>query len=182
MESELREIWQNKIPASALEKLITLLEPEKVQEKVSPIDPHVARVKTVYRRALKEGTSWIINRDTFYDFAERLRENIEDNKNEDNPDTVEELLAEAEKKLEIFRHPIPYTIPWEKGGSMWGRNTIPPIECLDAPPMKSAYSAWEDSNPDGSLNWLEDKVDSARDLPMGSDPFKRSPYDAVGPC
>merc|ERR1712025_1309554 len=88
-------------------------------------------VKTIYRRALREGENWILNRNVWYDFAEAVRAEIEKNKNEKDPEKLQLLCAAAEIDLDHNRHPIPYIIPTEQGGTSWGRNVIPPIESLE---------------------------------------------------
>lgn len=35
---------------------------------------------------------------------------------------ISKCIADAEEYLHKYKHPAPYTIPWEEGGCMWDRN------------------------------------------------------------
>eukprot|EP00850_Spirogloea_muscicola_P014885 SM000110S18892 [mRNA] locus=s110:145315:146668:- [translate_table: standard] len=83
------------------------------------------RVRALYRHALKTVLSYAVQREVFYDEADKLRERFEANKHEANRERVDYLLETGERRLEEIRHPDPYTVPWAVGGSKYARN--PPI-------------------------------------------------------
>lgn len=60
--------------------------------------------------------------------AQRLRDNFDLFKNEKDEAKIAGCIAHTEKCLDMFKHPNPYVIPWEKGGCMWDRNPPLPYE------------------------------------------------------
>eukprot|EP00243_Klebsormidium_subtile_P005452 TRINITY_DN217_c0_g1_i1.p1 TRINITY_DN217_c0_g1~~TRINITY_DN217_c0_g1_i1.p1 ORF type:complete len:114 (-),score=5.25 TRINITY_DN217_c0_g1_i1:51-392(-) len=84
-----------------------------------------AKVRLLYRRALKTVQSWAVHRDTFYNEAMKTRAEFEQHKNVTNLDLVDRLIDRGEAKLREKAHPDPYIIPWAVGGSKYQRN--PPV-------------------------------------------------------
>ncbi|KAL2346082.1 hypothetical protein Fmac_000082 [Flemingia macrophylla] len=70
------------------------------------------RVRILYRRALKDTLNWAVHRHLFYD--------------DEDPDTIDRLIADAEASYNKWRHPDPYIVPWAPGGSKFTRNPTPP--------------------------------------------------------
>ncbi|XP_023007340.1 NADH dehydrogenase [ubiquinone] 1 beta subcomplex subunit 9-like [Cucurbita maxima] len=84
------------------------------------------RVRILYRRALKETLNWAVHRHLFYRDASDLRERFEANKNVEDLDTIDKLIADGEASYNKWRHPDPYIVPWAPGGSKFTRNPTPP--------------------------------------------------------
>ncbi|KAM7265001.1 hypothetical protein ACFE04_002684 [Oxalis oulophora] len=83
------------------------------------------RVRTLYRRALKDSLNWAVHRHIFYQDADTLREKFETNRHVDDLDTIDRLTEEGEASFNKWRHPDPYIVPWAPGGSKFCRNPPP---------------------------------------------------------
>ncbi|KAI8021777.1 NADH dehydrogenase [ubiquinone] 1 beta subcomplex subunit 9 [Camellia lanceoleosa] len=84
------------------------------------------RVRILYRRALKDTLNWAVHRHLFYQDASELRERFEANKNVENLEAIDRLIADGEASHNKWRHPDPYIVPWAPGGSKFTRNPTPP--------------------------------------------------------
>ncbi|KAF1893676.1 hypothetical protein Lal_00002186 [Lupinus albus] len=111
------------------------------------------RVRILYRRALKDTLNWAVHRHLFYDDASNLRDRFEKNKEVEDVDTIDRLIADGEASYNKWRHPDPYIgkheqtiihsfihlfihsfirsfvrslVPWAPGGSKFNRNPTPP--------------------------------------------------------
>ncbi|KAK8508992.1 hypothetical protein V6N12_016836 [Hibiscus sabdariffa] len=84
------------------------------------------RVRILYRRALKDTLNWAVHRHLFYQDASDLREKFEANKNVEDLDTIDKMIAAGEATYNKWRHPDPYIVPWAPGGSKFTRNPVPP--------------------------------------------------------
>ncbi|KAF4375279.1 hypothetical protein G4B88_021945 [Cannabis sativa] len=62
------------------------------------------RVRILYRRALKDTLNWAVHRHLFYQ--------------DEDPDTIDRLIADGEASYNKWRHPDPYIVPWAPGGRM----------------------------------------------------------------
>nr|WP_272679084.1 LYR motif-containing protein [Providencia sp. PROV137] len=65
------------------------------------------RVRILYRRALKETLNWAVHRHLFYQDASELRERFEANKNVENLEAIDRLIADGEASHNKWRHPDP---------------------------------------------------------------------------
>ncbi|KAI3728877.1 hypothetical protein L6452_17522 [Arctium lappa] len=84
------------------------------------------RVRILYRRALKDTLTWAVHRHLFYPDADALRERFDANKNVEDIDTIDRMIADGEGQYNKWRHPDPYIVPWAPGGSKFTRNPTPP--------------------------------------------------------
>jgi len=84
------------------------------------------QVRILYRRALKDTLNWAVHRHLFYQDADALRQRFEANKDVEDLDRIDRLIANAEATYNKWRHPDPYVVPWAPGGSKFHRNPIPP--------------------------------------------------------
>lgn len=108
------------------------------------------QVATLYRHALRHLLSWCIDRDIFNDEATKLRARFDANRGV-SPAAAARLLEEGQDELFDNLHPDIYKIPCMPGGSLFMRNSPPPIEvCFpdgDYPPDAPLYTV----NPDWSI-------------------------------
>lgn len=92
----------------------------------------------MYRRVLKSQLDWAVDRSLFNEVALETREAFRKNMNVREPQQLEKLISNAERRLEMYAHPDPYKAPVNPGGSKWQRNIPPPPEtCGD-----SAFREW----------------------------------------
>ncbi|KAK2978290.1 hypothetical protein RJ640_017141 [Escallonia rubra] len=84
------------------------------------------RVRILYRRALKETLNWAVHRHLFYPDADAMREKFEANRNVEDLETIDRLIADGEARHDKWRHPDPYIVPWAPGGSKFTRNPTMP--------------------------------------------------------
>ncbi|KAL6522223.1 hypothetical protein OROMI_032100 [Orobanche minor] len=91
------------------------------------------RVRTLYRRALKDTLNWAVHRHLFYHDADALREKFESNRqvNEDmalqeDIELIDKMITAGEESYNKWRHPDPYIVPWAPGGTKFCRNPTPP--------------------------------------------------------
>ncbi|KAG9142521.1 hypothetical protein Leryth_017008 [Lithospermum erythrorhizon] len=84
------------------------------------------RVRILYRRALKDSLNWAVHRHIFYEDADRLRARFDANKDVEDLETIDRMIADGEAAHNKWRHPDPYVVPWAPGGSKFQRNPIPP--------------------------------------------------------
>ncbi|XP_009617688.1 NADH dehydrogenase [ubiquinone] 1 beta subcomplex subunit 9-like [Nicotiana tabacum] len=84
------------------------------------------RVRILYRRALRDTLNWAVHRHLFYPDADALRERFEANRNMEDVETIDRLIADGEASYNKWRHPDPYIVPWAPGGSKFNRNPVPP--------------------------------------------------------
>ncbi|GJZ98301.1 NADH dehydrogenase [ubiquinone] 1 beta subcomplex subunit 9-like protein [Tanacetum coccineum] len=59
-------------------------------------------------------------------FADALRERFDANKNVEDIETIDRMIAHGEAQYNKWRHPDPYIVPWAPGGSKFTRNPEPP--------------------------------------------------------
>ncbi|GKB01750.1 zf-CCHC domain-containing protein, partial [Tanacetum coccineum] len=90
------------------------------------------RVRILYRRALKDTLTWAVHRHCFYPDADALRERFDANKNVEDIETIDRMIADGEAQYNKWRHPDPYIVPWAPGGSKFTRNPEPPKGDVEA--------------------------------------------------
>ncbi|KAI9592804.1 hypothetical protein BDF19DRAFT_341263, partial [Syncephalis fuscata] len=88
---------------------------------------HVARVKSLYRRALKTSLDWYLTLDTWRPQALKIRDRFEANRNVATLREAEQLCVQAEKELKEYQHPDPYKPPLAPGGTKWERSPFPTV-------------------------------------------------------
>ncbi|KAL3638237.1 NADH dehydrogenase [ubiquinone] 1 beta subcomplex subunit 9 [Castilleja foliolosa] len=66
------------------------------------------RVRILYRRALKDTLNWAVHRHLFYHDADALRERFETNKNVEDIELIDRMIAAGEASYNKWRHPDPY--------------------------------------------------------------------------
>jgi NADH dehydrogenase (ubiquinone) 1 beta subcomplex subunit 9 len=88
---------------------------------------HVARVRNIYRQALRTSLDWYMSRETWRPEALRIREEFEKNRHITNLREAEKLCEEAERQLIKFAHPNPYKYPLAPEGSKWERAPYPTV-------------------------------------------------------
>lgn len=71
---------------------------------------HVARVRSLYRQALKTSFNWCMTLEVWRPQALKIRDRFEANRNVASMREAERLCEEAERELETMRHPDPYCI------------------------------------------------------------------------
>ncbi|CAD6884004.1 unnamed protein product [Tilletia controversa] len=86
---------------------------------------HKSRVKSLYRRYLKNALDWYVRRDLWRDRAIEIRIEFERNRHIRNPRELARVLKEAEDHLNEIKHPDPYKPALFEDGTKWERN-IPP--------------------------------------------------------
>ncbi|KAI4342108.1 hypothetical protein MLD38_026765 [Melastoma candidum] len=84
------------------------------------------RVRILYRRALKDTLNWAVHRHLFYQDASNLREKFDANKDVEDINIIDKLIADGEASYNKWRHPDPYIVPWAPGGTKFTRNPTPP--------------------------------------------------------
>ncbi|KAK9690994.1 hypothetical protein RND81_09G169700 [Saponaria officinalis] len=84
------------------------------------------RVRILYRRSLRDTLNWAVHRHLFYQDADELRKKFDAQKNVEDLDTIDRMIAHGEAEYNKWRHPDPYTVPWAPGGSKFCRNPEPP--------------------------------------------------------
>ncbi|GMH18162.1 hypothetical protein Nepgr_020003 [Nepenthes gracilis] len=84
------------------------------------------KVRLLYRRALKDTLNWAVHRHLFYEDADELRKKFEANKDVEDLDTIDRMIATGEATYDKWRHPDPYIVPWAPGGTKFCRNPVPP--------------------------------------------------------
>jgi len=100
---------------------------------MSQLTPHLVRVKTVYRRMLKEHLNWCVDRRDFVASALRVRYSFDRNAGLTDLGAIEAALVEGEQWLKDFKHPDPYNSIHNQGGSSFQRNAAVPLAHLDPP-------------------------------------------------
>ncbi|KAL6504561.1 NADH dehydrogenase [ubiquinone] 1 beta subcomplex subunit 9 [Orobanche gracilis] len=88
------------------------------------------RVRTLYRRALKDTLNWAVHRHLFYHDADALREKFEGNRQvmalQEDIELIDKMITSGEASYNKWRHPDPYIVPWAPGGTKFCRNPTPP--------------------------------------------------------
>jgi NADH dehydrogenase (ubiquinone) 1 beta subcomplex subunit 9 len=69
---------------------------------------HVARVRSLYRRALKTSFDWCVTVETWRPRALQIRDRFEANRQVATLREAERLCVKAEEELEEYAHPDPY--------------------------------------------------------------------------
>ncbi|KAK4405308.1 Epimerase family protein SDR39U1, chloroplastic [Sesamum angolense] len=95
------------------------------------------RVRILYRRALKDTLNWAVHRHLFYPDADALREKFETNRNVEDIELIDRMIAAGEATYNKWRHPDPYIVPWAPGGTKFCRNPTPP------PGIAKVHDIWE---------------------------------------
>ncbi|KAL6504913.1 NADH dehydrogenase [ubiquinone] 1 beta subcomplex subunit 9 [Orobanche hederae] len=100
------------------------------------------RVRTLYRRALKDTLNWAVHRHLFYHDADALREKFEANRQvvcylhillvalQEDIELIDKMITAGEASYNKWRHPDPYIVPWAPGGTKFCRNPTPPAGCV----------------------------------------------------
>ncbi|KAL2925111.1 NADH dehydrogenase [ubiquinone] 1 beta subcomplex subunit 9 [Bienertia sinuspersici] len=73
------------------------------------------KVRILYRRALRDTLNWAVHRHLFYQDADELRKKFDANKNLEDLDTIDRMIAAGEGEYNKWRHPDPYIVPWAPG-------------------------------------------------------------------
>ncbi|GFP85940.1 NADH dehydrogenase [ubiquinone] 1 beta subcomplex subunit 9 [Phtheirospermum japonicum] len=66
------------------------------------------KVRILYRRALKDTLNWAVHRHLFYNDADALRERFEANRNVEDIELIDRMIAAGEASYNKWRHPDPY--------------------------------------------------------------------------
>ncbi|XP_057783146.1 NADH dehydrogenase [ubiquinone] 1 beta subcomplex subunit 9-like isoform X3 [Salvia miltiorrhiza] len=66
------------------------------------------RVRILYRRALKDTLNWAVHRHLFYHDADALREKFEANRQVEDIELIDKMIAAGEASHDKWRHPDPY--------------------------------------------------------------------------
>mmetsp|Transcript_46601 Transcript_46601/g.77030 ORF Transcript_46601/g.77030 Transcript_46601/m.77030 type:complete len:105 (-) Transcript_46601:332-646(-) len=82
---------------------------------------HVQRVQRLYRRSLKNLLNWCVHRDLWIEEGFKLRAEFDANKHLADARHIEKIVSAGEAKLLEYKHPDPYTIPTDFGGSKYMR-------------------------------------------------------------
>mmetsp|Transcript_2462 Transcript_2462/g.8788 ORF Transcript_2462/g.8788 Transcript_2462/m.8788 type:complete len:109 (-) Transcript_2462:694-1020(-) len=86
-----------------------------------PLDPKARRTRT--KADVREETARARGRSDVQ--VDKLRDMFEKNRNVTDPNLIDELIEQGEKKLHAGRHPDPYVVPYYVGGTKYARN--PPV-------------------------------------------------------
>lgn len=92
---------------------------------------HAARVKSLYKEALRQLQSYYYFRHLYRYHAVLLRARFDENKDELDMVKAKQLLANGEEELFLNRHPQPFKFPNSPGGVAYGRNPLFPDSALD---------------------------------------------------
>ncbi|KAL0376194.1 UNVERIFIED_CONTAM: Epimerase family protein SDR39U1, chloroplastic [Sesamum calycinum] len=84
------------------------------------------RVRILYRRALKDTLNWAVHRHLFYPDADALREKFETNRNVEDIELIDRMIAAGEATYSKWRHPDPYIVPWAPVAKFCRNPTPPP--------------------------------------------------------
>lgn len=82
---------------------------------------HSRRVTRLYRQALKTLFDYCEDRPLWISEGFALRKQFDQNKHLTDQRAIEKVVAAAEKKLAELKHPMPYILPTEPGGTMYQR-------------------------------------------------------------
>eukprot|EP00252_Welwitschia_mirabilis_P016173 TRINITY_DN35721_c0_g1_i1.p1 TRINITY_DN35721_c0_g1~~TRINITY_DN35721_c0_g1_i1.p1 ORF type:complete len:119 (-),score=23.48 TRINITY_DN35721_c0_g1_i1:139-495(-) len=89
------------------------------------------KVRWLYRQSLKHALSWCIHRHLFWEQASNMRDEFEANRNVEDIERIDKLIADAQARLRRWGHPEPYICPTAPGGTKFGRNApIPEVEIV----------------------------------------------------
>eukprot|EP00009_Paramoeba_aestuarina_P004401 CAMPEP_0201516604 /NCGR_PEP_ID=MMETSP0161_2-20130828/7899_1 /ASSEMBLY_ACC=CAM_ASM_000251 /TAXON_ID=180227 /ORGANISM="Neoparamoeba aestuarina, Strain SoJaBio B1-5/56/2" /LENGTH=114 /DNA_ID=CAMNT_0047913799 /DNA_START=45 /DNA_END=389 /DNA_ORIENTATION=+ len=83
---------------------------------------HKNHVCRLYKRSLKLSRDWLIIRDWWHEEVVSIRAQIEEHRDETNDVRINRLVADFENTLDEWKHPSPYIIPTDPGGTKWQRN------------------------------------------------------------
>ncbi|RKP10805.1 hypothetical protein THASP1DRAFT_27400 [Thamnocephalis sphaerospora] len=86
---------------------------------------HVARVRSIYRRALQTSLDWCMTRETWRPEALRIRDRFEANRHVASLREAQQLCDAAERELAEYAHPDPYKYPLAPESSKWERAPHP---------------------------------------------------------
>jgi len=98
------------------------------------LSQHTLLVKTLYRRILKEQLNWDIGRDVWLRRAAETRHHFEKGRKLTDAGEINSVINMGRAWLIAWKHPDPYTIPTQSGGSSFQRNTAPPVFTLHKDP------------------------------------------------
>ena len=90
-----------------------------------------ARLMLLYRQCLRNSSSWIPDRGIWFAEARNIRAQFEANKDVTDIAQIDKLLQAGENELHGMLHPDPYIIPYDVGGTLYGRNPPPPINNIE---------------------------------------------------
>mmetsp|Transcript_2398 Transcript_2398/g.7668 ORF Transcript_2398/g.7668 Transcript_2398/m.7668 type:complete len:107 (+) Transcript_2398:47-367(+) len=82
---------------------------------------HVVRVQRLYRASLKNMLHWAIHRRLWIKKANDIRAEFEANRHLDSARQIEKILTAGEARLAEYKHPDPYKLPTDFGGSKYMR-------------------------------------------------------------
>ena len=103
---------------------------------------HQQQVTRLYRHSLKLLLSWTIDRDVFYEEADKIRARFDAVRGHALGLTA---LEAGQAELEKYDHPDRYVVPWMPGGSKFMRNPTPPPE-IQYPDGEIPHEAYEGIN------------------------------------
>ena len=89
-------------------------------------DANRARVSSLFRKALRTAFDHSMKFDVYRNEAIKIRSQFEANKNIDDPERLEKVIAQTLRKLGKWGHPEPYITPCRPGGTKHERNIEPP--------------------------------------------------------
>jgi len=99
------------------------------------VTPHVARVKTVYRRILKNYFDWFhLSRHRYAEKCTEARDAFEANRHLTDPGQIELAVREGEEHALRTLSGEPYRVQRLPGGNMFGRNVPFPLDFIKNPP------------------------------------------------
>jgi len=92
---------------------------------------HKQEVMRLYRKCLRNLTSWVESRDLFNDEASKVRSEFNANLHiPADSAKAKRLLREAKERLYEQTHPDPYIKSYMPGGTLFMRNPAIPLEVL----------------------------------------------------
>eukprot|EP00981_Chlorochromonas_danica_P010791 scaffold3412_cov171-Ochromonas_danica.AAC.9 len=90
----------------------------------APVLTHQQEVKRLYRR-------WAENREVFVAEATLIRAEFNANKSHgEDSGLTKRLIREARERLDARRHPDPYIVAYMPGGTLFMRNSPPPLSVV----------------------------------------------------
>jgi len=88
-------------------------------------------VKLLYRNICKTLFDYSSSRAVWGEFIKEARDSFEANKNLTDDAEIEKKIKAAEQWLIDYKHPDPYRVPTNPGGSKFQRNVPPDLEVVE---------------------------------------------------
>jgi len=96
---------------------------------------HIAHVKTLYRRLLRNSMSLVLNMDEFALRATFYRAEIEKHRDETDPAKIYQLKEELTAYIAKYKTPDPYKLTHSPGSTSYQRNVPIPPELTTPRPL-----------------------------------------------